>query len=176
MSTTDGHYVCPGTGFQQCNDPSDHGQCLYTAIGNAMQYAGHESFPARARCLAKRIKSKTHTAVKENPAVQEAMINVVPGRWRAANETTSPDEYATMEHMGHSFDIHLFLLHLGVSIVVHDKDTDNYMRYLPFNPNGADVFSVCPTEILTAHDVQPTDIMLIHTTGSYHWTRAIYNS
>ena len=176
MSTTDGLYVCPGTRLQQCNDPSDHGECLYTAIGNAMQNAGHASFPERARCLAKRVKSKTYTSVKENRAVQEAMINVVPGRWRTANGTTTPDEYAKMDHMGRAFDFHLFLLHSGGSIVVHDKATNNYMRYLPFNPNGADVFGVCPTEILTAQEVQPADVVLIHTTGSYHWTRAIYNS
>ena len=190
------NYKLPGTNFVQTNDKSDNGNCLFTAIGNALLSRRDDDLMGSQLAISGIITERKNprnlqmymrqclAVVIDEVGVKE-VLEANPGLW-----TNSDLGIKTLKNykdlhilansdrhrFGTTLDIHLLALCLagkGIRnrVIVHTKGTDSYMLH---HPLGLDMNLEYPT--LRQTKVDPTDILasdiVLVNTGNTHWSRA----
>lgn len=161
-------YSCPGISRQQVNQVSDRKDCCFSALGNALQ-ENHYLFSSRARNLGTRVRGMIEEIVLGDEGVRKSLI--------ACGH--SPKQHLNTEREGNNIDIQLFALwlfenseHKDVRIFVHSKKTNDYRWAKPFVRGQSSACDAAPYPTVDCSDIKKTDIVLIHSLASHHWSYA----
>jgi len=195
-------YKLPGTKFYQQNDKSDGGQCLFSAVGNAVLYQREERLlqvseaGAVDTVLPGRMPRNLQIMVRRWIAMLLATTSIRRvliqnrGLWQDKRSGIDAVEDYLKIHInsdsprqswGTTLDIHLialFLLQKGIEnrIVVHTKNTNEYVVHhaLDISSENREANSVIKQTRLEPSHVLRHDLVLINT-GNGHWSRAEFH-